>query len=298
MIYKSLMDIADNFDTFFFDAWGVFNIGGTISKSAIDVMAELVKLGKSVSIMSNTPQLTSGMIRHYGKKGLIQGVHFQNSFSSGQLCADFALAGKLPVPGKKYYVAWDNSGLDIVNPEYCVLQGTDYIKVSNIDDADFVYCDFPIHNDTLFSDPEFLEPEMGRVISAGKPVICANPDLHVCFGGEFVFTQGTPCKVFEEHGLKVIYYGKPYPEIYLDALQKLGNVDPLRTLMIGDTLHTDILGATRAGIKSCLTISNGITERDLKLAGLEVNEDNIIAAATKIGARVDYIIERVPLVDL
>ena len=162
MIYKSLMDIADNFDTFFFDAWGVFNIGGNISKSAIDVMAELVKRGKSVSIMSNTPQLTSGMIKHYGKKGLESGVHYQNCFSSGQLCADVAIAGELPVPGKKYYVAWDNTGLDIINPEYNILQDTDYIKVSNINDADFVYCDFPTHNDTLFSDPQFLEPELSR----------------------------------------------------------------------------------------------------------------------------------------
>ncbi|MDR0726878.1 MAG: TIGR01459 family HAD-type hydrolase [Rickettsiales bacterium] len=298
MIYKNLMEIADNFDTFFFDAWGVFNVGGKISKSAIDVMAELVYQGKSVSIMSNTPQSMAGAIVHYGKRGLTQGIHFQNIFSSGQLCKDAADAAKIPAAGTKYYVAWDNSNNPIVNKSYNLFIDSDYVKVSDINKADFVYCDFPTYNESLITDEALMEPELSKVISAGKPVICANPDLHAFFTDERFITQGTPCKIFEQVGLPVIYYGKPYAEIYLDAMAKLKDVNPRRTLMIGDTLHTDILGAKRAGIKSCLTLAGGIGAGELIAAGQELTVENINAAGESVGAVPDYIIEKVPAVDL
>lgn len=288
------MEIADKFDVFFFDAWGVFNIGGTISKSAVAVMADLQTRGKSVSIMSNTPQSAAGVTAHYGKSGLIPGVHYQNIFSSGQLCMDIARRGEIPAPGKKYYVAWDYTcGLPGGGASYDMFAGTDYSKVADISSADFVYLDFPRAASNLITDEKLMEPELSKVIAAGKPVICTNPDLHACHGNEFVIMQGTPARIFAAHGLKIIYYGKPHPEIYLDAMNKIGNVDAARTLMVGDTLHTDILGARRAGIKSCLTLADGITARDLTLAGRELNRENINAAGAKIDAVPDYIIEKV-----
>lgn len=293
MINKSLLDIADNFDTFFFDAWGVFNIGGKISIPAIDVMKTLVLRGKSVNIMSNTPQTADGMLAGYTRKGLVENIHFTGGFSSGQLCKDALIANKLPIPGKKYYIAWDNTDNPLLGKEYNLFSGTSYQKVADIKDADFVYCDFPTFNGALFSDKKLFEPELSRVISAGKPVICANPDLDGFFATKWVFGPGTPCKIFEQHGLRVVYYGKPYPEIYFDAMQKLGDVNPDRTLMVGDTLHTDILGATRAGIKSCLTLFGGVSEHDLLLDNKKITEENIYAAAKKIGARVDNIIQSV-----
>ena len=45
-----------------------------------------------------------------------------------------------------------------------------------------------------------------------------------------------------------------------------------KVLMIGDTLGTDILGANRAGIKSCLTIFGGVTEQRAKEKGVSVDE--------------------------
>lgn len=45
--------------------------------------------------------------------------------------------------------------------------------------------------------------------------------------------------------------GKPNPACFLKAMEMLGT-DKHTTLMIGDTTHTDILGANRAGIPSIL----------------------------------------------
>lgn len=294
MIYKSLMDIADNFDTFFFDAFGVFNIGGEISKSVIDVMAQLIKRGKSVSILSNTPQTAAGVCAHYAQKGMKPGVHFDQVFSSGQLCRDNIMTHNLPVSGDRYYEAWDNREASYLDDTYNLFLDSTYTQVDCIEQADFIYSAFPIYNNKFFTDEKLLEPELSKIILSGLPIVCANPDLRAYFKGDFIVTQGLPCELAQQRGTDVIYYGKPYPEIYMDALKKLGNPNPERTLMIGDTIRTDILGATRAGIRSCLTLEMGITARDFKINGIELNAENLIAAAENMGAKLDYIIEKVP----
>ncbi len=44
---------------------------------------------------------------------------------------------------------------------------------------------------------------------------------------------------------------KPHTGIFTHALQLMGNPDPQRVLMVGDTPETDILGGNNAGLKTC-----------------------------------------------
>lgn len=302
MIYKNLMNIADRFDTFLFDAGGVFAFGDPIiSKSVIAVMADLVAAGKSVSIMSNDPRTADSMQATYIDQGLIPGQHYSHIFSPGQQCFDAAHSGKLPVPGKKYYTAWKISDLNHpISSVDSIMNGTDYVSVDSIDDADFVYCELPMVNGQLIGDVDLavLNPEIKKIQMSGLPVLCTNPDKYILWAGKHFISTGLICQMLAEKGTHVFYYGKPGVEIYAAALATLGNPDQARTVMIGDTLGTDILGATRGGIKSCLTLAHGITEYDLTAAGKDVTPENINAAAAEIGAHVDYIIQKVPRGDL
>ena len=56
--------------------------------------------------------------------------------------------------------------------------------------------------------------------------------------------------------------GKPYPAIYEHAARRLASFDPARTLMCGDTLHTDILGGNAFGVRTALLTAHGFY-RDL-----------------------------------
>ena len=89
-------------------------------------------------------------------------------------------------------------------------------------------------------------------------MVCTNPDLIVHRGDIKEYCAGSIAKIFEEINGKVIYYGKPYPEIYKECIQ-----DEKRVLVIGDNLNTDIKGANNMHYDS-LFIKNGIHHDEFK----------------------------------
>jgi 4-nitrophenyl phosphatase len=58
-----------------------------------------------------------------------------------------------------------------------------------------------------------------------------------------------------------VVVGKPEPEIYLFALERL-NTSPSETLVVGDRLDTDIAGAQKIGCRTALLLSGVATEAD------------------------------------
>ena len=83
-------------------------------------------------------------------------------------------------------------------------------------------------------------------------MICTNPDLIVHRGSQREYCAGTLALAFEKLGGEVIYFGKPYPEIYKFCTKNNENI-----LAVGDNLKTDILGANNMNFDS-LFITNGI----------------------------------------
>jgi HAD superfamily hydrolase (TIGR01549 family) len=58
---------------------------------------------------------------------------------------------------------------------------------------------------------------------------------------------------------------KPHPDIYLEALDRLG-AEPSRTLFVGDRVLEDIVGPSRLGMRTCLTTYYRVDEGDHSLA--------------------------------
>ena len=52
-----------------------------------------------------------------------------------------------------------------------------------------------------------------------KKMICTNPDLIVDRGKKRELCAGSVAMTFEEIGGNVIYFGKPYPEVYNQSIQ-------------------------------------------------------------------------------
>ena len=63
-------------------------------------------------------------------------------------------------------------------------------------------------------------------------MICTNPDLIVDRGSIRELCAGSVAMVFEKIGGKVIYFGKPYAEVYHQSIDNVGK----KVLAIGDNL--------------------------------------------------------------
>ena len=80
----------------------------------------------------------------------------------------------------------------------------------NLGDADFILCTglFENQEDSL----NYYENLLTKYTKL--KMLCTNPDLIVHRGEKTEYCAGTIASIFEKLGGTVIYFGKPYPEIY------------------------------------------------------------------------------------
>lgn len=288
---KSFRTISEKFDVILFDAYGVFNINGKLVPSALKVMEDLVSVGKKVGIVSNTTQISTVAEASYAKKGLIKGKHYHIFLTSGQVVYESIQAQNLEVPGARYYV-FGTPNFKNPDPVPSLFSSSCYVRVNDLSNADFIYCGIPQICGEDRVNLEDFRPSLEELSKTKLPMLCANPDMKSLEDGRFVIRQGSISQLYQEMGNQVIYYGKPDARILDQAVALLGG-NKSETLMVGDTLVTDVLAANRAGVQSCLTISGGITEDVLISANRTVNVENIQMMAQSLDVKTDYICFRI-----
>ena len=116
--------------------------------------------------------------------------------------------------------------------------------------------------------------------STDKKMICTNPDLIVDRGNTREYCAGSIAKLFEKLGGEVVYFGKPYKEIYNSILKEKD-----KALIIGDNLRTDIKGANLIKQDS-LFIIDGVHKNEIK--GIE----NLSKILKKYDVKTNFIQEK------
>ena len=90
------------------------------------------------------------------------------------------------------------------------------------------------------------------------------------------------------HFGEVVLYGKPGVAHFSAALRAAGVDDAGRALMVGDSLHHDILGATAAGLDSLFVVESGVHAPDFS----EVSEASVMQLAANEGVPVPKFVMR------
>lgn len=91
-----------------------------------------------------------------------------------------------------------------------------------------------------------------------RPLIVANPDLVAPREGGLSRDPGFYAHALVDRlGLDAQFFGKPFAEAFLDAETAIG-LDRSRLAMVGDTLHTDILGGAAQGMGTVLVTQHGL----------------------------------------
>jgi len=104
----------------------------------------------------------------------------------------------------------------------------------------------------------------GALARGGRDLLVGNPDISAPLGGAFSAEPGYwAVRAMQATGIVPHWYGKPHRGAFDLALARLEQVygrrfDCGRVAMIGDSLHTDILGARAAGLQAVLLTGYGL----------------------------------------
>ena len=238
---NGLREIANSFDLFYIDIWGVLHNGIKLNQDAVNALFELDKLKKEYVLLTNAPRPNSDVMKFLEKLGLDE-KKSSKVYTSGQ--------------GSLNYLNNEKKGLKFFHlgpdRDFNLFKNFKSLKQINIEDANYIICTglFDQHESLDFY-KKFLSPFIHI------EMVCTNPDLIVDRGDETEYCAGSVAKVFEEIGGTVKYFGKPYPLVY----QKSVNYENKSVLCIGDNLNTDIRGANLQNFKS-LFILNGIHKKE------------------------------------
>ena len=231
-----LSEIFDNYDTFVIDLWGVVHNGIKLNLKAIEAIDHLKINSKKIVFLSNAPR-PSAIVINFLLKMKMDGKYLSNVMTSGEAAMHAINQNKF---GKYFFHLGPPRDISV------------FEKVKNnktdIEKSDFILCTglFDEHEDDL----EFYKNFLYKHIS--KKLICTNPDLTVHRGNIEELCAGSVARIFEKLGGEVVYYGKPYKEVYNMCFDKNE-----RVLAIGDNLRTDIKGANNLNI-DCIFISEGV----------------------------------------
>jgi HAD superfamily hydrolase (TIGR01459 family) len=261
-----LKEIIDKYDGYIIDLYGVIHNGKELYHTTEQALEYLRENNKKVIFLSNAPRPNSFTLDTMNKMGLE--LKDELIITSGDLVRaqltnpSDHIFGEL---GKKFYQLKYET-----NPTLYADVETSFVRVDNIDDADFVLITaFITENEKNEKGLSIYDHIIEQAVKRGLPGVCVNPDKIAPHGDSFNYTAGSFAKRYEEMGGKVDYYGKPYPIAYekiFEIFSKEG-IDKEKILMIGDSLETDILGASNVGIDSLLVMSG--THRALDSGALE-----------------------------
>ena len=233
---KGLNEIHHKYDVFFIDLWGVVHNGMQLYPGAIKVLENLNKLNKKFVLLSNAP-VPSKNVEKLLLNLKMNKIFIKNVFTSGE--AALKSLEKNTYGNKFYHLGpkRDNSLFEGLKKNIKSLEKSDFILCTGLLDG---------KEDSLDFYKDFLKKHIQL------KMICTNPDLVVYHGPHKEYCAGTIAAIFEGLGGEVVYFGKPYPEIYNFCIKKNETA-----LAIGDNIRTDIKGANNMKFDSLL-ITSGI----------------------------------------
>ncbi len=264
-IYPGLSALADRYDAFIIDLWGVMHDGLKAYPAAVEALGQLRQAGKRSVILSNAPRRAATIAARNVEIGIPEGLA-DHLLSSGEDTWQH-----LKARPDAWYQALGRRCFHLGPPrDHGMHEGLDFDFVDNLAEADFIL------NTGILNDADKVETYSGffaEALTAKLPMICANPDLVVMRGDEMEICAGALALDYEQKGGNVRWHGKPHPEVYRSCFALLPDVAPSRIAAIGDSLRTDVAGAEAAGIDS-IFIAGGIHGEELG-----VNKDGRIESA-------------------
>jgi HAD superfamily hydrolase (TIGR01459 family) len=239
-VIAGLSAVADRYDGFILDLWGCLHDGVRPYAGTIDALKRLRAAGKRTLAVSNGPRRAASVATTTAQIGidpaLLDGV-----LSAGEVAWQAIVDRADP-----WHARLGHRALHIgAERDIGMFVGNGLVRTDDVALSDFILLTGPMHDTWELDEHEEL---LRTARARGLPMICANPDLDVIKGNVRMICAGAIAVRYEELGGDVVQHGKPEQAIYVRAFKELGVSDHRRVLALGDSFHTDVSGARRAGI--------------------------------------------------
>lgn len=239
---SGLIEIADQFDAFVLDSFGVLNVGEAAISGAVECMRRLRAMGKRLIVLTNAASYTRAVaIERYRRLGF--------DFAPEEVVSsrDVAVSRlNMVVPGGHWgAIAAPEDRFEDIPALVSHWTGQDV-------DGFLLLSSAALH-------PDMVQALEAALASQNKPLVVANPDLVAPRENGLSKEPG-----FYAHQLAdaldfaPVFFGKPFSDAFDDVKLRLKGVAPERIAMVGDTLHTDILGGAAAGFGTVLVRDHGL----------------------------------------
>lgn len=240
--------LAERFDHFIIDQFGVLHDGMRPYDGAPEALVRLKEAGKQVLLLSNSGKRSSPNEARLVKLGFAE-RSWDHFISSGEIAwgiLHHRLAARTGPPLTCLLISRDG--------DRSAVDGLELDLVQSGASADIILL--------TASEADRYELDYYRALLApaaerGVPCYCTNPDKTMLTSVGPRPGAGHLADLYAEMGGKVVWIGKPYPEIYQAARTCLGSPPDNRIVCVGDSVEHDIVGGARAGLSTAL-VETGI----------------------------------------
>lgn len=242
----SLDEVADHVDGFLLDAFGVLNVGETAIPGAVARLASLRARGKKLAVLTNAASYTRAqLLAKYHRLGF--------DFTADEVVAsrDVAVTRLDSIAPGATWAAISAAGDSFADIPARVLDAA-------LDPTAFDLADGILFLSTARWTPA-LQARLEQALAQNpRPFVVANPDLVAPREGGLTLEPGLfGHDLLDRLKINTHWFGKPFPEAFAEGIARTG-LSPARLAMVGDTLHTDVLGGAAAGCRSVLVTDHGL----------------------------------------
>jgi ribonucleotide monophosphatase NagD (HAD superfamily) len=188
--HASFSEIADSYQGFILDQFGVLHDGTCALDGAVDCVERLKEMGKKLIILSNSSSASAATITKLPKLGF-DSSNFLGAVTSGEECSQY-VRETYPNNKKALWITWSHPKTP--SPSDFLDKCGDISVVGSAEEADFVLLhgaevirgpgkDGEAEETSLGSFPttgdmsQVIEPLLKTCLKRKLPMVCANPDF-------------------------------------------------------------------------------------------------------------------------
>lgn len=259
----SFKSTVKNFKAVFLDSYGVLKNHQGLIDGVEDSIKFIRDQGIELRVLTNDASRSQAQqVEAFESLGL-GGLKEEEIITSGMLARQFL---ELKIRNGKFaYLGTENSA------KYILKFGLEAVPINEIDVEEntdisaFVFLD-----DEGFDWNRDINKTVNFLRKNNIPIIVANSDKYYpTSNNDVAVAIGSISRLVESVlNQKFIRFGKPDSQMFMyayDELNKTGSFDKSDILMVGDTLHTDILGGNKFGLKTLLVLSGNTRAESVQL---------------------------------